>query len=175
MRPLGSPEQLQTRRERAIALLQSGKTYQSIAATLNSSISSVVRWAQTHRKGGMKALRPKPAPGRPPMLTSPQKRRLLRLLAKGAPAEGYATDLWTLPRVAKLIGKHFGTRYHSGHVWRVLRGLGWTCQKPERRALQRDEKAIAHWKKHDWPHIKKSPKTWGPSRIPRRKRISPHP
>ena len=175
MRPPGTPEQLQTRRERAIALLHSGKTYQSIAATLNSSISSVVRWAQVHRQGGLKALRPKPAPGRPPMLTPLQKRRLLQLLAKGSLSEGYTTDLWTLPRIAKLIGKHFGTRYHPGHVWRVMRGLGWTCQKPERRSLERDEKAIARWKKHDWPHIKKSPKTWGPSRLPRRKRIPPHP
>ncbi len=79
MRPPGTPQQLQTRRERAIALLQAGKTYQSIAATLNASISSVVRWAQVHRTGGLKALRPKPAPGRPPMLTPRQKRRLLQL------------------------------------------------------------------------------------------------
>ena len=175
MRPPGTPEQLQTRRVRAIALLQSGKTYQSIAATLNASISSVVRWAQVHRKGGVKALRPKPAPGRPPMLTPRQKRRLLQLLVKGPLSEGYTTDLWTLPRIATLIGKHFGTRYHPGHVWRVMRGLGWTCQKPERRALQRDEHAIARWKTHAWPRIKKSPKTWGPSRLPRRKRLPPHP
>ena len=175
MRPPGTPEQLQTRRERAIALLQSGKTYKSIAATLNASISSVVRWAQAHRKDGVKALRPKPAPGRPPLLTPRQKRRLLQLLAQGSLAEGYTTDLWTLPRIAKLIGKHFGTRYHPGHVWRVMRGLGWTCQKPERRALQRDEQAIARWKTHECPRIKKSPTTWGPSRLPRRKRLPPHP
>ena len=95
------------------------------------------------------------------MLTALQKRQLLRLLAKGSPSEGYTTDLWTLPRISKLIEKHFGTHYHPGHVWRVMRGLGWTCQKPERRALQRDEKAIAGWKKNDWPRLKKSPKTSG--------------
>lgn len=167
MRPHGTPKQLQTRRERAIALLQSGKTYQSIAATLNSSISSIVRWAQAHRKGGMKALQPKTSPGRPPLLTLPQKHRLLRLLVKGSLSEGYTTDLWTLPRISKLIAKYFGTRYHPGHAWRIMRGLGWTCQKPERRALQRDESTIEHWKKYDWPRIKKTSKTWSPSRLPR--------
>jgi len=104
----------------------------------------------------VKALRPKPAPGRPPMLTPRQQRRLLQLLVKGPLSEGHATDLWTLPRIATLIGKHFGTRYHPGHVWRVMRGLGWTCQKPERRALQRDENAIARWKTRAWPRIKKA-------------------
>ncbi len=90
-------------------------------------------------------------------------------------SEGYTTDLWTLPRIATLIRKHFRTRYHPGHVWRVMRGLGWTCQKPERRALKRDENAIARWKTQAWPRIKQSPKTWGPSRLPRRKRLPPHP
>jgi transposase len=158
-----------------MSLLKAGKTYQSVAATLSASISSVVRWAQNFRNGGAAALRPKPAPGRPPRLSQPQKRKLLRLLAQGATAAGYSTQLWTLPRIAKLIEKHFGILYHPGHVWRVMLGLKWTWQKPERRAIQRDEKAIAHWKKHEWPSIKKSPKTWRPSRIPRRERVSAHP
>jgi len=136
-----------------MSLLKAGKTYQSVAATLSASISSVVRWAQDFRNGGAAALRPKPAPGRPPRLS--QKRKLLRLLAHGAGAAGYSTQLWTLPRIAKLIEKHFGILYHPGHVWRVMLGLKWTWQKPERRAIQRDEKAIAHWKKHEWASIKK--------------------
>lgn len=158
-----------------MSLLKAGKTYQSVAATLSASISSVVRWAQDFRNGGAAALRPKPAPGRPARLSQSQKRKLLRLLEQGASAAGYSTQLWTLPRIAKLIEKHFGILYHPGHVWRVMLGLKWTWQKPERRAIQRDEKAIARWKKHEWPSIKKSPKTWGPSRIPRRKRLPPHP
>jgi transposase len=155
-------------------LLKAGKTYQSVAATLSASTSSVVRWAQDFRNGGAAALRPKPAPGRPPRLSQSQKRKLLRLLEQGASAAGYSTQLWTLPRIAKLIEKHFGIFYHPGHVWRVMLGLKWTWQKPERRAIQRDEKAIAHWKKYEWPSIKKSPKTWRPSRIPRRKRVPSH-
>ena len=175
MRPNGTPQQLEARRRRAVALLRAGKTYQSVAATLNSSISSVVRWAQTFRQGGPVALRPKPTPGRPPRFSQSQKRKLLRLLERGALAAGYTTDLWTLPRIAKLIEKHFGIRYHPGHVWRVMMSLQWTWQKPERRATHRDEETIARWKKYDWPGIKKSPKSWGPSRISRRKRVPPHP
>lgn len=175
MRPHGTPQQLEARRCRAIALLQAGKTYQSVAATLNASISSVVRWAQSFRQGGALALRPKSTPGRPPRLSQSQKRKLLRLLERGARAAGYTTDLWTLPRIAKLIEQQCGIHYHPGHVWRVMRSLKWTCQKPERRATQRDEAAIARWKNYAWPRIKKSPKTGGPSRFSRRKRVSPHP
>ena len=174
MRPYGTPQQLEGRRRRAIALLRAGKTYQSVAATLNVSISSVVRWAQGFRAGGASALRPKPAPGRPPRLSPEQQQELLRLLKSGPLAASYTTDLWTLPRIAKLIQKHFGIRYHPGHVWRVMGNLQWTWQKPERRATQRDEQAIARWKREKWPGIKKSPKTWGPSRLSRRKRLPPH-
>ena len=127
------------------------------------------------RQGGAVALRPKPTPGRPPRFSQSQKRKLLRLLNRGPCAAGYTTDLWTLPRIAKLIEKHFGIRYHPGHVWRVMMNLEWTWQKPQRRATQRDEETIARWKKYEWPSIKKSPKTWGPSRISRRKRVPPHP
>ena len=175
MRPHGTPQQLEARRRRAVALLHAGKTYQSVAATLNASLSSVVRWAQRFRQGGATALRPQSTPGRPPRLSPSQKRTLLRLLESGAHAAGYMTDLWTLPRIAKLIVKHFGIRYHRGHVWRVMTSLDWTCQKPERRATQRNEDAIARWKQDEWPRIKKSPKTWGPSRISRRKRVPPYP
>lgn len=150
-----------------MSLLRSGKTYQSVAAAVNASLSSVVRWAQHFRRGGNDALRPKPAPGRPPRLTPPQKRKLLRLLKQGPLAAGYTTDLWTLARIAKLIEKLFGIGYHPSHVWRVMTHLDWTCQKPERRATQRDEQAIARWKTDEWPRIKKSPKTWGPSRLSR--------
>ena len=157
MRPHGTAQQLEARRHRAIALLRAGKTYQSVAATLNASISSVVRWAQSYRKGGKAALQPKKTPGRPPRLSAKQKRKLRSLLEGGALAAGYTTDLWTLPRIAKLIQKHFGVRYHPGHVWRIMLSLDWTWQKPERRAVQRDEESIARWKRHTWPRIKKSP------------------
>jgi transposase len=100
-------------------------------------------------------LQAKPAPGRPRRLTARQRARLLQLLLKGAMAQGFSTDLWTLPRVATVITHTFGVTYHPAHVWKILRGEGWSCQKPERRARERDEAAIQRWRTDRWPHIKK--------------------
>jgi transposase len=77
------------------------------------------------------------------------------MMLKGAGAYGFSTDLWTLSRVAELIDRTFGVRYHPASVWKVLRGEGWSCQKPERQARERDEKAIEKWRTERWPHIKK--------------------
>ena len=168
MRPLGSSYQLEKRRRRAIALLRSGKPYRWVAQRLKSSLSSVVRWWQAHQKGGPKALRSKPTPGRLSGLSESQKKKLCALLLAGSRKAGYTTDLWTLKRIASLIGKHFGVSYGATGVWRLLvHDLGWSCQKPERRAIQRDEEYIAHWKKAVWPRIKKRPRTWRPSGFPR--------
>lgn len=112
MRPYGTSKQLEKRRRQAIALLKAGHSYRAVAAKLKSSLSSVVRWFQAYRKKGIKGLRPKPTPGRPPGLSQSQKQRLLRILVKGPLSEGYSTDLWTLKRIARVIEKHFGARYH---------------------------------------------------------------
>ena len=109
------------------------------------------------RTRGPDALRPKPTPGRPPRITPPQRAKLLKSLLKGARAHGFSTDLWTLPRVAEVIARTCGVRYHPAHVWKILRGEGWSCQKPERRAKERDEAAIQRWRTDRWPHIKKRP------------------
>jgi transposase len=78
-------------------------------------------------------------------------------LVEGPQAHGYVTAVWTLPRVAKLIAQRTGQRYHPGHVWKLLRGLGFCCQQPTRRAIERDEAAIARWQKVEWPRLKKKP------------------
>ena len=164
MRPHGSQEELEKRRRRAIELLKEGKTTLSaVARSVGASKSSVFRWYQEYQEGGSKALRSKVIPGRPPRLSQKEKKKLAALLLSGPLGAGYRTDLWTLKRIAQTIHKHFGIRYHPNHVWRVLQGMGWSCQKPERRALQRNEKEIVHWKVYRWPRIKKSRKTWGPS------------
>ncbi|MGH7409278.1 MAG: IS630 family transposase, partial [Candidatus Methylomirabilales bacterium] len=153
----GSPAQLEARRRRAVALLDKGLGVRAVARQIGCSPTSVSRWQAEVQAGGLEALRPKPPPGRPPGLTARQRQRLLRLLLKGATARGYPTDLWTLPRVAAVIAQTFGVRYHPAHVWRILRGEGWSCQKPERRARERDEAAIQRWRQDRWPHIKKRP------------------
>jgi transposase len=171
MRPLGAPLQLEKRRLRAIELLRIGKPHRWIAAKLNASLSSVVRWQQAFRKAGRSGLKPLPAPGRPALLSAGQKRQLARILLKSPLKTGYSTDLWTLSRVRREIENRFGVRYSLANVWNIMIRLGWSCQKPVKRARERDEKAIAHWKRYRWPHIKKRRKTWRPSGLPRRKRL----
>ena len=115
------------------------------------------RWNAAYRKKGPKALQAKPAPGRPPKLSQPDKAKLEKLLLKGARSAGFATSLWTCPRIVQVIRKHFRVSYHVDHMGRLLRSMGWSAQKPTRRAVDRDEKAIANWVKEDWARVKKTP------------------
>jgi len=163
MRPQGSPDQLEKRRRRAVALLKNGETYRAVAHASGASLSSVVRWFQAFRRKGPKGLESRPTPGRPCRLSLRQHKHLEKLLLRGAQAEGYSTDLWTLRRIAKLIEKEFGVRYTTSAVWRLLVvDLGWSTQKPERKATQRDEAAIEEWKKKQWPQIKIKRVGWAP-------------
>lgn len=165
MRPAGTPEQLEQRRRRAIAQVKAGHTLSTVARQFSASVSSVHRWWQAYTRAGVRGLRPKPIPGRPSRLSAVQKQRLVTLLGRGPLRAGYRTDLWTLPRVAGVIRQHFGVRYHPAHVWKLLTGLGWSCQKPERRAVERDEPAIARWKRTAWPRIKTRRSPGGPPRV----------
>jgi len=168
MRPSGTAEQLEKRRHQAIALLRAGTPFREVARRVRAALSSVVRWKQAYRRNTRTGLRARPTPGRPPRLTPTQQARLRRLLLRGARAAGHPTELWTLKRIGRLIEKEFGVRYSPVGVWKLLRyGLNWSWQKPERRALQRDEAAIEHWKTTEWPHIKKRRPTWGPPRVSR--------
>src|SRR4029450_5819044 len=148
MRPPGPPKQLEKRRRHAVQLLESGRTLSAVARQVGAAVSSVFRWWQGDQRKGAPGVAGKAHP------------RPLRA--------AYRTDLWTLPRVADLIHQQFGVRYHPAHVWKVLTALGWSCQKPERRAVERDEAAIARWTREDWPRIKKRRATWRPSRLRRR-------
>lgn len=167
MRIHGTPKQLETRRRQAISLLSSGRSFREVAQRVKASLSSVVRWKQAYRKKGVRAIQSHAKWGRPCHLNSAQKEALRQKLLKGALVAGYSTDLWTLKRIGRLISKYWRIHYTHGGVWKLLHhDLGWSCQKPERRAMPRDEKAIAYWKKYTWPGIKKNTKTWGPSCIP---------
>jgi transposase len=163
MRPRGSAAVLEARRRHALALLKEGHSLNAVARWLRCAASSVMRWRNAVQRRGERAFQVGASPGRPPKLTKAQRHRLVRLLLQGALAHGYRTDLWTTPRVAAVIARHFGVRYHPDHVGRLLHALGWTPQKPERRALQRDEAAIARWKRVEWPRVKKTPRGWAPT------------
>lgn len=158
MRPAGSPEELERRRTRAMALLKEGLAPVDVAHRLGVDRRSVRRWKAAHREHGVSGIAARPAPGRPSALDDKQKRRLETLLLKGAAAAGFPTDLWTCPRVAQVIRRRFGVDYHVDHVGRLLHALGWSPQKPERRAIERDEVAIQQWVKERWPRVKKTPR-----------------
>ena len=171
MRPAGSPNTLQRRRERAMQLLDDGYQPYEVAAMLKVDRRSVRRWRAAYRQQGSHALRARPAPGRPSKLTDREKSQLETLLLKGAVAAGFHTGLWTCARIAQTIEANFGVRYHIDHIGRLMRTLGRTPQKPTRRALERDGKAIATWVKPEWPRAKKRRAPRGLAGFHRRMRI----
>ena len=156
MRPEGTPQELEQRRLQAMTLLEKGHNGSEVARMLGVTPGAVSQWKKIYQRDGPLALKAKRHPGPKPKLTSSQRRKLTRLLLKGPRASGYANELWTLARIAKVIRKHFGVRYEPSGVWRVLMGMDWSCQKPQRRARERDEAAIERWRRDDWPRIKKS-------------------
>jgi len=162
MRPQGSPKLLEERRRSVVTFLRQKLSLHEIARRIGCHASSVMRWRNALHFGGQDALKAKPAPGRPPRLTLKQKKRLVRLLTQGAMAHGYRTELWTTQRIADLIERRLRVRYHRNHVGKLLHQIGWSHQKPERRAVERDEAAIAEWKQSVWPRVKKTPQGWQP-------------
>ena len=158
MRPHGTPNELEHRRRRALALLEQGLPPVIVAQRLGVDRRSVRRWKAAVRRYGFHALAARRASGRPPKLSVPHRRRLEQALLAGAQAAGFVdSDLWTCPRVAQLIRQRFGIGYHVDHLGRLLRSLGWSPQRPERRARERDEDQIRRWIKGPWPRIKKKP------------------
>ena len=158
----GSADLLEDRRRRALALLDDGFSLNEVGRQIGCNPSSVMRWRDARRHGGPEALQVRFSPGRPLKLAASKRKRLVRLLLKGPMAAGYRTNLWTTARIAKLVENEFGVIYHPDHIGRLLHSLGWTPQKPERRALERDEEEIERWKQKEWPRIKKTLRGWVP-------------
>ena len=148
---------LERRRLDAARLLRKGLSEAEVARRVGVHRQSVNRWARQLAEGGRPALKRAPRTGRPPQLSSADLRRVERGLKRGPEALGYRTSLWTAWRVADLIERECGIQYSTVHAWRVLRALGWTPQRPAGRALERDEAAIAHWKRVRWPELNKTP------------------
>lgn len=143
------------RRFRAWELKQQGWKQQDIAKALGVSPGAVSQWLKAAREGGTEALRRHPAPGPQPRLKPAQRAEIPGVLAKGAEAYGFRGDLWTTARIAAVIKEVYGVSYHPAHVCRLLKAIGWSVQKPIRRASQRDEAAIAAWYAERWPALKK--------------------
>ena len=146
------------RRLRAWELHQAGWSGKAIAEALGVTQGAVSQWLKRGREGGVEALRHTPAPGPTPRLTAEQQAQLPTLLAHGADSYGFLGEVWTTKRVATVIQREFGVAYHPAHVSRLLRQVGWSVQKPLRRATQRDEGVITAWAEQRWPAIKKKPR-----------------
>lgn len=161
-RPKGSAELIEARRRQALRLLDDGFSLNEVGRMLGAAPSSVMRWRDAAQSGGDEALQVRFSPGRPPTLTSRQRKKIVKLLLKGAMANGFSTELWTTRRVGSLIEQHCRIQFHRSHIARLLHELGFSCQKPERRALERDERKIEEWKRKRWPQVKKTLRGWVP-------------
>ena len=148
---------MERRRLEAARLLTRGVSEAEVARRVGVHRQSVNRWATQLAAGGRSALKRAPRTGRPPKLAPTDLRRIEAGLKRGPEALGYATSLWTAWRVADLITRECGVTYSTVHAWRILRAVGWTPQRPTGRALERNEAAIAHWKRVRWPALKKTP------------------
>src|SRR3954447_639842 len=153
MRTPGTSAELERRRRRALTLLDEGEDPQDICRILGVSRISLYRWRMLARFGP-DALAAKPHPGRTPRLSDAQLQQLETLLLLGAQQHGWQTDLWTAQRVTELIQHHFGVSFHPEHVRKILKQrLGWTSQKPQRKARERDDKEVERWLGDELPRI----------------------
>jgi transposase len=135
---------MEQRRRRAAGMFARGVSQADVARELGVSRQSVSRWRADWQRGGTRALKAAGRAGRMPRLTAAQLAQVERALRRGPRVHGFATDLWTLDRVASVIEDETGVRYHRGHVWKLLRDkLGWGRQRPARRAVERDDEAVA--------------------------------
>lgn len=150
--------ELERRRRRAARMLAAGVPQAEVARRVGVSRQSVSRWERLRQSAGMEGLRRPKRFGRPAKLNARERKELARALRQGALAAGFATELWTLPRIGALIKERFGVSLASSSVWRVLGEIGWSVQRPAGQARERDERAIRAWKTKRWPHLKKSPR-----------------
>ncbi|MFF8717445.1 winged helix-turn-helix domain-containing protein [Streptomyces sp. NPDC015184] len=154
--PLSRPQLAEARRVRAVELFEEGGSNVEIARAVGVGAESVRRWRRAWEEGGAPDLRRRSATGRPPKLDDAQVEEVRAALEQGAQAHGFEADLWTLERVGLVVGRVTGVSLSRATVWRLLTGrLGWSPQRPERRAVERDESEIARWVAHEWPRIKK--------------------
>lgn len=157
MRTKPNSEEALKRRVRAARLLQAGRKPAEVAAMVGAPRQTVYRWREVLQAQGIDGLRNMSKGGRPALLGAEELMRLQVALLEGPTAHGFGTPLWTLKRVRMFIEREFGVHYSEVHVWRLLGQMGFSSQKPERRALERDEAAIEAWKKRTWPRLKKKP------------------
>ena len=161
---------MQERRRRAARLFAVGKRSQAeIARELHISRQSVSRWFAAWRQDKPDWIRGAGRAGRRPQLDGAHLLQVDKALRQGAQAHGFATDLWTLPRVAAVIERTTGVQYHPGHVWKILAAMEWSLQRPAKRARERNEEGRRLWMAKRWPAIRKRPAAQSVDSLPGRK------
>ena len=158
------------RRLRAGRMLLAGKTPAQAAHAVGVARQTAYTWKAVLDEGGIDALRAMPTRGRPARLDDEQLQALGRALLRRPTEHGFGTELWTLKRVGVLIERLYGVKFGQTQIWRILGGLGFSVQKPERRAIERDEDAVRTWKRKTWPALKKSQARRATDRLRRRVR-----
>jgi transposase len=159
---------------RAAQMFARGKRQVDVVTALGVSAQTASRWHRLWLDGGRAGLTGAGRVGRARKLTEAQLVEVEAALVKGPRANGFATEMWTLARVAEVIESVTGIRHGQTQTWTILRDrLGWSRQRPARRAVERDEEAIATWVKQDWPRIKKAPGAAAPGSSSRTRADSP--
>jgi len=164
---------MEERRLQAAKLFRAGEKLAFVARALHASRQSISRWYQAWKRGGRAALHAAGRAGRKPKLHRQQLAQVEHWLLQGARAHGFGTDLWTLPRVAAVIERRTGVRYHPGHVWKLLGAMNWSLQRPARQARERNEQAVVQWVEQRWPVVKKTLATAKPGSSLRTRAVSP--
>lgn len=165
---------MRERRLRAAEMFDRGRRQVDVVAELGVSAQTASRWYWAWHVGGREALAGAGRAGRKRNLSDEQLAEVEAALAQGPRANGFATEMWTLARVAEVIERVSGVRYSQTQTWTILRErLGWSRQRPARRALERDDEAIATWVKQDWPRIKKARGAEAPGSASKMKADSP--
>ncbi len=153
----GSAEQNERKRRKAIEIIEGGATQSEAAKQVKVVLRTVQRWWKLYRDHGDEGLKSTKATGRPPRLNKKCSEKLGKILIKGAVKAGFPNELWTSKRVLSVIKSEFGVSYHANHLPRLLRSLGFSPQRPQREAAEKDQEQIKKWVRYTWTRIKKKP------------------
>lgn len=145
------------KRVKAGRLLLQGRSCAVVAEAVGVARQTVYTWKKLLDEGGLEALRSVRERGRPGQLTADQLEEVRAALLRSPTEYGFATELWTLKRVGAVIERQQGVRFGQTQIWRLLGSLGFSPQKPEKRAAERSEAAVRSWKRRTWPTLKKKP------------------
>jgi transposase len=145
------------KRIKTARLLQRGKTPAEIALAVGVARQTVYTWKALFEDGGIEALRAVPLRGRPARLDESQREELRRAIMQNPTEHGFGTELWTLKRVGVVIKRLHDVKFSQAQIWRILVSLGFSPQKPDKRAIERNEEVVRRWKRSKWPALKKKP------------------